>query len=163
MKELLIVRSVSFQQLDLNLPKIRSKFPNYNLNILTHAHGVKLAEKYDDINQIYIYDYKESFNFKHKSKSLKDKKFDILIIPVSNITGAGFANVFSFALTIKSKKKYMCNLVSDIKYISNLNIITKVIINFIYKGLAYILTFILALLLIPILIINIIFKKEGKI
>ncbi|MDG0794581.1 hypothetical protein OMP38_29885 [Cohnella ginsengisoli] len=59
MQEVLIVRSVGFQQLDNNLPKIKEKFPNSRLSILTHEHGVKLAEKYGDIDRIYSYPYKK--------------------------------------------------------------------------------------------------------
>lgn len=160
MKELLIIRSVSFQQLDLNLPAIIRKFPNYNISILTHEHGVNLAKKYNNIKKIYVYKYKESFSFKRKAKNLNNKTFDILIIPVTNMTGTGFGNVFSFALTIKANKKYMCNLVSNITYITNLKIVSDIITNFIYKILSLILAILSGILLLPYTIYK--FRKKES-
>ncbi len=46
MKNILIIRSVSFQQLDLNLPAIKEKYSPCSISLLTHEHGVKLAEQF---------------------------------------------------------------------------------------------------------------------
>lgn len=122
MKEILIIRSVSFQQLDLNLPQVEKQYPSHKISLLTHEHGIKLAQKYKNIHNIYSYSYKEGFKYGNKVVDLKDKNFDIVIIPVTNISGVGFLNVLRFSKMIKAKKRVICNIVSEFKEISDLNI-----------------------------------------
>lgn len=162
MKELLIIRSASFQQLDLNLPEIKKKFPNYKISILTHEHGVKLAEKYEDIEQIYIYDYKDGFSIKRKVKKFQNKVFDALIVPVTNVSGAGFSNVFLFSLSIKAKKKYQCNVISEIKEYTNKNIIIGECRRFICKIIAGVCTVGFVIGIISLLIAKLLGKQVGK-
>jgi hypothetical protein len=114
MKRLLIIRSASMQQLDKNLKTIIKKFPDYEYHMLTHEHSVKLVEKYDVIKKIIVYPYKESFSIKRKVPELKKETYDVVIIPVTNLTGSGFFNVFQFSLSLKAKKRVVCNLVSDL-------------------------------------------------
>ncbi len=114
MKKLLIVRSASMQQLDKNLKTIIKKFPDYEYHMLTHEHSVKLVEKYDVIKKIIVYPYKESFSIKRQVPELKNETYDVVIIPVANLTGAGFFNVFQFSLSLKAKKRVVCNLISDL-------------------------------------------------
>ena len=115
MKKVLIIRSVSFQQLDLNLPAIKEKYKDCSICLLTHEHGVKLAEKYSDINEIYVYPYKEGFNINNKVKELENLEFESVVVPVTNITGGGFFNVLKFSKSIKCRERVMCNVISDIK------------------------------------------------
>lgn len=162
MKELLIIRSVSFQQLDLNLKEIKKKFPNYTVSILTHEHGVKLAEKYEDINNIYIYPYKDGFSIKRNVEEFHNKTFEALIVPVTNISGTGFSNVFLFTLSIKAKRKYQCNVISEIKKYTNTKIIFIEFIRLIYKVVAGICTLVFSIGITIILIGQILGKAIGK-
>lgn len=155
MKELLIIRSVSFQQIDLNLPEIKKKFPDYKISILTHEHGIELAKKYKDICHIYVYGYSGAFKKKNRVKALMNKKFDAVIIPVTNITGVGFLNVLKYGFTIKSKEYYMCNVISDIKIITRNKITGEYIkgaVNSIISGIMIIPLLVLGL---PYLLIQI--------
>ncbi|WP_238916543.1 hypothetical protein [Clostridium sp. YIM B02555] len=115
MKNILIIRSVSFQQLDLNLPAINEKYAPCNISLLTHEHGVKLAEKYSDIENIYVYPHKNGFNISNKVKELFDINFDVVVVPVTNINGGGFFNVLKFSKSINAKERVMCNVISEIK------------------------------------------------
>lgn len=115
MKKILIIRSVSFQQLDLNLPAVKEKYNDCSICLLTHEHGVKLAEKYSDIDEIYVYPYKEGFNINNKVKELENIDFEAVVVPVTNITGGGFFNVLKFSKSIKCRERVMCNVISDIK------------------------------------------------
>ncbi|WP_286885380.1 hypothetical protein [Aneurinibacillus sp. UBA3580] len=118
MKTLLIIRSASMQQLDKNLVEIEKKFPGYEIHMLTHEHSVKLVEKYKSIKKVYVYPYKEGFQARNKVAELQGKAFDGILIPVTNITGAGFFNVLRFSLTLRAKQRFICNLVSDIWEVS---------------------------------------------
>lgn len=114
MKKLLIIRSASMQQLDKNLKTIIQKFPDYEYHILTHEHSVKLVEKYNVIKKTIVYPYRESFSIKRQVPELQNETYDVVIIPVANLTGAGFFNVFQFSLSLKAKKRVVCNLISDL-------------------------------------------------
>lgn len=154
MKELLIIRSVSFQQLDLNLPEIMKRFPGYRISILTHEHGVELAKKYKEISHIYVYPYTESFHKKHKVPALKNKVFDAVIIPVTNITGVGFLNVLAYGLNIRSREYYMCNVVSDISQVSIGMIHSKRAHGALYQGISWAVTLLLSVVMIPVVCIG---------
>jgi ADP-heptose:LPS heptosyltransferase len=152
-KRLLIIRSASFQQLDQNLPEILKAFPGYSIHMLTHAHGLEAASKYSSIDKIYTYPYKDSFSRKRKPpEEMKSRSFDVVIVPVSNRTGAGFLNVQLFSLTIKAKKRYLCNMISEFKEILPGFLIAKYVQNKLFSILALMLTFLISipiLLLIP--------------
>ncbi|RXT04465.1 glycosyltransferase family 9 protein [Ammoniphilus sp. CFH 90114] len=151
MKELLIIRSVSLQQLDKNLPVIKELFPDHRINLLAHEHGVKLVEKYRDIDRVYVYPFKGSFSAKQPVNELKSKEFDAIIVPVGNLTGAGFHNVLEFSLTLNGKKRWMCNLVSELRELSPLQIQTRRWKNSLYAGLSTLLTSVISLFLLPVL------------
>jgi ADP-heptose:LPS heptosyltransferase len=111
-KKALIIRSASFQQLDKNLPEILKNLSEYQFDLLTHEHGVRLAEKYAQIDKIFIYPYRASFHRKSRVKELEKESYDAVIVLVTNLTGAGFLNVIQYATTIRSREYLLCNLVS---------------------------------------------------
>ena len=117
MKEILIIRSVSFQQLDKNLPVVKERYPDHKISVLTHEHGALLARKYKDVETVYVYPFREGFSCKNKADGIKDKFFDVVIIPVANITAAGFFNVLKFSLSIKAGRRMICNVVSEMREI----------------------------------------------
>lgn len=139
MKKLLIIRSVSFQQLDTNLKTIKEEFPKHEIHLLTHEHGEKLAKKYKDIKKIWIYPYKQGFGYNKRCKELKKERFDDLIVPCTNLSGTGFMNVFLFSLTIPAKR-YWCNMISEIKPFYSINIIIWWMRSQVYKLIALILS-----------------------
>lgn len=162
MKELLIIRSVSFQQLDKNLVAIIEKYPDYKISLLTHEHGVFLAQKYKDINKIYVYPYTSGFQLGKKVADLKGKIFDTVIIPVTNLTGVGFFNVLLFSLSIRSKKRIVCNVISELWEITPRVILGLALMNWMIAAVSKILTAIVAipvLLLLPVKLLTI--QKKG--
>jgi hypothetical protein len=150
MKEVLIIRSVSFQQLDLNLAAITERYRGCRISILTHEHGLLLAQKYQDIDQVYVYPFKEGFNFLRPVKELRGKVFDTVIIPVSNLSGAGFLNVLFFSLTIKCQSRTICNLVSELRPVTPGQIIRRSVTNKAWSLISLLLTLFLA---IPVLLL----------
>lgn len=162
MKKLLIIRSVSFQQLDLNLPEIKKRFPDYEISLLTHAHGVALAEKYQDIAKVYVYDYTGGFSVKNKVLDLEGKSFDALLVPVTNLTGCGFLNVLAFGTKIKSREYYMCNVVSEITKTGRAKVFWKRCLEGIQKVLAFLLAIPCAVIGIGGLLINLKGMKKSS-
>lgn len=156
MKNILIIRSVSFQQLDLNLPAIKEKYGECKISLLTHEHGVKLAEKYSDIEKIYVYPYKDGFNIANKVKELADIKFDVVVVPVTNINGGGFFNVLKFSKSINTKERVICNVISDISSFTMGNIYLLEIKSFLMKVIAILVIVIIS----PIILITLLFKLK---
>lgn len=159
MQNVLIIRSVSFQQIDLNLKAICEKYKDSKINMLTHEHGVKLAEKYSVINDIYVYPYKSGFESRNRVKELQNSKFDVVIVPVTNLSGVGFFNVLKYALTVKADKIVMCNVISDLKEINRFSIYVMEAKNCLFKFVAAIFTIIFGILSAPFLMIKL---KNSK-
>ena len=114
MKRLLTIRSASFQQLDNNFPLIRSHFPEHEIHLLTHEHGRKLAEKYAFVSKVIVYPTAGNFSSAVHLPELKGDKYDDVLVPVTNLSGAGFANVFAFALSLSAGSVHQCNLIGKI-------------------------------------------------
>lgn len=140
MKRLLIVRSVSFQQLDLNLPEIKKKFPEHEICLLTHPHGVELAKKYNDIDKVYTYDYTGAFQSRNKVKEIEGVDFDVVIVPVTNISGSSFENVLQYGISIKAQEYFMCNMISEFTNLTKYGIMIRRIKHGFFRVCACILT-----------------------
>lgn len=136
MNEVLIIRSSSFQQLDKNMPEIVRRFPDCRISLLTHEHGVQPARKYRELDHIYVYPHTASFHPRRRAPELSGKAFDAVIVLVANLSGSGFLNVLRFTLTIRAKRHYLCNLVSDIQEVTSASIRLKHALNMCYKALA---------------------------
>jgi len=160
MQELLIIRSAGFQQLDKNLSEIIRRFPNHRISLLTHEHGVQPARKYKDIDRIYVYPYTEGFHARRKVPDFKGKPFDAVIVLVSNLSGSGFSNVMRFSLTIRAKRRYICNLVSEIREVTAAGIRMKHVLNVCFAGLAGCATVIAALFATVFLLVQ--WKRIAK-
>lgn len=157
MKEILIIRSVSFQQLDLNLPAIKDKYGECRISLLTHEHGVKLAEKYSDIEKIYVYPYKSGFSIDNKVHELENKEFDVVVVPVTNINGGGFFNVLKFSKSIKCSERVICNVVSNITNFTMGDIYLREVTSFLMKFVSIIGT----ILISPIILLMLLIKLKS--
>lgn len=137
MKEkVLIIRSVSFQQLDKNIMEIQKQFPNCEFELLTHSHGVKRSRRYPEISRIIDYESKKNFSGYHCPLELKKADYKAVVVPVTNIQGVGFLNVLFLATRIQAKKIYICNLVSEIWQLRLGKIYLKMILASIFSVLA---------------------------
>lgn len=117
MRRLLIIRSASFQQLDKNLASIRARFPAHEIHLLTHEHGRRLAEKYAVVDRVLIYPKEGPFSAVGGSTGLTQGNYEDLVVLVSNLSGAGFTNVFEFAAALPGDHIHQCNLVGEIREI----------------------------------------------
>jgi hypothetical protein len=150
LKEILIIRSVSFQQLDKNLPVIRRAFAPCRISILTHQHGRVLAEKYGDLDRVYVYPFSGAFRWAKKIPDLPGRRFDAIIIPVSNLSGVGFLNVLLFSLGIQAQERWICNLRSDLRRIDKARLMGQAMVSFMIRILAGMTT----MLLTPFLLLT---------
>lgn len=162
-KKILIIRSVSFQQLDVNMLRIAGNFPpdEYDYWLLTHTHGVNIARKYPAIKEIIDYGYRRNFSPFHLPSGIKKESFNAVIIPVTNITGMGFLNVKLLAYRCKSATLLQCNLVSQFTPVSRKRLLLETGRSFIWGILAGGGTALLALAA-PFLLLAGIFKRSNK-
>lgn len=161
-KKILIIRSVSFQQLDKNLDRIKETFPEPDtiFYLLTHSHGIERAGKYRLLSEIIDYQSRKDFSFFHLPKRLKKEKFHAVVVPVTNKSGAGFLNVFAMALRIKAEKIYRCTPGSDIRRTPRKEIFYRLFKATFYSALAFILT-LGSLLILPFLILIAFFLRKS--
>jgi hypothetical protein len=114
MARLLIVRSTSFQQLDDNFVHVLRRFPSHEIHLLTHAHGKELASKYAAVTKVLVYPHSSNFRSGTPIPEMSGQSYDDIMVPVSNLGGGGFANVFAFALSLCGGRIHRCNLVGEI-------------------------------------------------
>lgn len=159
MARLLIIRSVGLQQLDKTLPAVRAAYPNHEIHVLTHAHAAEAVRSYQDVDHTHIYPYREGFSMFRPFR--EGGPWDVVIVPVGNLTGAGFFNVFLFAARFKSKTFAWVNLVESIQPFQKLGLLAKGIGQILYYVFALISTIILSPFLFILLPIMCIFLR-GK-
>jgi hypothetical protein len=153
MLDILIVRSAPIQQLDASLLKIKQKFNNPNLSILSHEHSIELLNKYGGIKKCITYPFKESFDISRKAKFDAGEKFDHAVVMVGNLTGCGFQNVLFFTLSLPVRKIWVCNLIGELTPRSRAGIILKSFRNQLFKFTAFLSTAIFCLFACPLLFI----------
>jgi len=155
MKKILIIRSVSLQLLDKQLPKILEYFGKENeYNLLTHAHSIERCKKYKGLREILKYENKRDFNLFGFPKDLKERYYDIVIIPFSNITGSGFLNVLLFSLRIKATSLYTINSRGKILKLNKVKIIRKTFFSLFNSIISVLSTIIVSPFLLIFFIIN---------
>ena len=158
----MIIRSVSFQQLDKNLCRIKEMFPTPGTTfyLLTHSHGIERAGKYRVFSEVIDYQSRKDFSFFHLPRRLKKEKFHAVIVPVTNKTGAGFLNVFASALRIKAEKIYRCTPASDIRQVPRKEIISKLMKATFFSAMAFLFTLV-SLVILPFLILGALFLRKS--
>ena len=158
-KKILIIRSISMQQLDNLMSKLYTEYPEDDLYILTHSHAIKRCEKYKNITEIIDYERINNFSIFHIPKNINEHDFDIIIIPVTNISGVGFFNVFLMSLRIKSKKLFLYNLQSKKKERKKREIIFNFFKSILFSTISIFVTIILSPFIISHLLISKIITK----
>jgi len=183
-KKILIIRSVSFQQLDKNLAAIAKQFPvgggQWELHLLTHSHGIPQARSYKAISQLIDYGSRGNFSFFHlprcfkKSKSApgdrgasgadnkEEKGYEAIVVPVTNKSGAGFLNVLFMSLRIPTRSIYMCNLLSEIWKVSRKRIVFLALKSCFFSLFAAVMILPLLILFLSVFLVFQVIGRPGK-
>jgi hypothetical protein len=107
MADVLIIRSVGLQQLDLLLPRLVAAFKGQRLVLLTHPHSLEAVSKYPELAEVLAYTHKGSYQ-PWRRVALGGRRFDSVIVPVSSLEGGGFFNVLAFAATLPARQLMLC-------------------------------------------------------
>lgn len=105
---ILIIRSTSNQHLALVVRRLKEEYPQATMDVLTHTHSVESIGELDGIRDIVSYPPSQYFT-PFLLPALK-KKYPVVVVPVSNLTGSGYENVLLLALRLKKEKIFLCNL-----------------------------------------------------
>ena len=160
MKNILVIRCTNLQHLDKVFEKLRCDFPGAKTALLTHRHGALAAGAYTDT--VAVYPYTENYGYLRPMKSLNAMNFDAVIVPVGNISGSGFLNVFLFTLTIKAASRFTCNTALELKPLSKAKIIGLLLRNTLYAAAAGALTIAAGAVLLAGWPVFTILTKGGK-
>ena len=111
----LLIRSVSFQQLDRIWPQLMRTFPDHQFSILTHQHSLETAAGYAEVVEVIPYPSKGSFQFWRLPYPVRSRQWDLVIVPVGNSSGSGFLNVYLAAMAMSAKQRFQVNLAGEFR------------------------------------------------
>ncbi|ABZ83334.1 hypothetical protein HM1_1242 [Heliomicrobium modesticaldum Ice1] len=111
----LVIRSVPFQQMDKIIPALTREFPGHRLAVLTHPHGVQMASSYAEVDEVIPYSQPGSFDREYIPEAVKARVWDVVIVPVANVSGSGFYNVLRFGAAIAALSRFLINLPGELK------------------------------------------------
>lgn len=168
-KKVLIIRSVSFQQLDQNLAALVKEFPSesYELHLLTHNHGIERAKSYEALSAVIDYERRGNFSAFFvpqtlKKKTLKKNIYEAVVVPVTNRTGLGFLNVQWLAFRIPARKILICNMLSELRTVSRPGIVLHGVQSLLFSILAGLGTAVMGLIMIPYLLFRLLVSQKKK-
>lgn len=161
-EKVLIIRSASLQQLDQNLPAIREFFPDCQIDLLTHPHNLVHCRKYKDIGQILAYNTSGNYSWRYCPAKVIRSDYKAVLVLVANVSGAGFLNVQLLATRLKAKEIYLCNLRSELIYVSRRKIFLKLLRNLVIFPLVCLLFIPISVLGMGWLVLSRIFTGSAK-
>ena len=149
MKKLLVIRSVSFQQLDLQSENLGKRFVGYESHLLTHPHGADIAGTLNGFDEVITYQKSGNFSFWHYDRKSIAKNYDAVVIPICNKAVFGYLNVIFFSLRIATSARYICDGHGNINKLSPWDILKMLGLSAIAKPVALLLS---TLSILPIII-----------
>lgn len=136
MKNLLVIRSVSFQQLDLQSENLGKRFMGYKTHLLTHPHGSDIAGTLNGFDKVITYPKSGNFSFWHYDKNSIVKNYDAVVIPICNKAVFGYLNVIFFSLRIATSARYICDGHGNINKLSPWDITKMLALSAVAKPVA---------------------------
>lgn len=125
LSDVLIIRSVGLQQLDLLLPLLAERFSGQRLVLLTHAHSLEAVSKYPQLAEVITYPHKGSFQPWRRAPELAGRRFETLIAPVTSLDGGGFFNVLTFAASLPANQMLLCRPSGELEPLTRLKLLRQ--------------------------------------
>lgn len=105
---ILIIRSTSIQHLALVIRRVSSLYPGARIDVLAHSHSVESVKQMNGVSSIIAYPSTRDFS-PFIIGCLPLNNYHLVVVPVSNISGAGYENVLLLALRFRKKQVVLCN------------------------------------------------------
>jgi hypothetical protein len=109
-KKILIIRSSRFWHIRAILDELKEKFPDIRFSLLV-SEGTQKSEIKSNLEEVeeILFWKGEKFNiFKYgykRIKELKQKKFDLIVIPYNDLIGRGYWHIELFSLIVTNAEK----------------------------------------------------------
>ncbi|MBI5187389.1 MAG: hypothetical protein HZA01_16910 [Nitrospinae bacterium] len=105
---ILIIRSTSIQHLALVIRRVSSLYPGARIDVLAHPHSVESVKQMSGVNSIITYPSASDFS-PFAIGDFPRNSYPLVVVPVSNMSGAGYENVLLLALRFRKRQIVMCN------------------------------------------------------
>ncbi len=162
MDKVLILRSVSLQQLDRNLPAIQAAFPGAEFHLLTHPHALGECRKYPGLAQVLPLPSAGPFSPWRLPPGLRREGYAAAVVPVANRSGAGFLNVFLAAWATGARSVYGCNLVSEMNRVSRPGLLLRWLRGWLLRAAALLPFLPLAVAALPVLAAGLLLGRRVR-
>ena len=110
---ILVIKSVSFKELDIALEHVKNEQPDHEIELLLHAPSVLLDEVYPFINRFHFYVEEGKIEKKYLPSEVKKTRYDEVVVPVNKRFGRGFYNVLLAAKSIEAERIIMYEIGKD--------------------------------------------------
>ncbi|MBI5747635.1 MAG: hypothetical protein HZA00_00810 [Nitrospinae bacterium] len=154
--KILFIKSTSIQHLALSFEKVIERFTHNSqltthhliIDVLAHPHTVDSLKGFGFINHIISYNSTGNFSpfhvFRRYVRNLRRIKYDMVVIPFNNLSGAGYENVMAVAVCTGARQIVTCNRTGDTKVLDINKALLKVVMGYSYYPIAMLMTVVLS-------------------
>jgi len=145
----LLIRATSVQHTAYVIQRLQNVYPGTKIDIMTHPHASESVKDLLKEGSIIPYRYKGNFSLMgilitSLLVKLRQRNYDMVIIPTENTYGTGYENVIALAVFLLPKQVVLCNKGGEISIMSLSKSILLLAKTFFYYPFALINTIALA-------------------
>ncbi|MBI4378769.1 MAG: hypothetical protein HY578_06715 [Nitrospinae bacterium] len=168
--KILFIKSTSLQHLALSFEKVMEAIKSYKfevlslkgntfpqnsilntqdltIDVLAHSHVTDSLKGFGFIDKIIKYNSLSNFSpiniFRGYFRDIRRERYDMVVVPFNNISGAGYENVMAMAVCTGAGNIATCNKMGEVKLITYKNALFKTIKGYLYYPLALLMTVVL--------------------
>jgi hypothetical protein len=165
--KILFIKSTSLQHLALSFEKVMEAvksykfevlslkgktFPQYSIlntqdftiDVLAHSHAFDSLKGFGFIDKIIKYNFLSNFSpiniFRGYFRDIRRERYDMVVVPFNNISGAGYENVMAMAVCTGAENIATCNKMGEVKLIPYKNALLKTMKGYLFYPLALLMT-----------------------
>ncbi|MBI3582468.1 MAG: hypothetical protein HY096_00780 [Nitrospinae bacterium] len=162
--KILFIKSTSIQHLALSFERVMERFKcgvrnaecgitsKIQIDVLAHPHAVDSLKGFGFINRIIPYNSKGNFSplhiFRGYISNIRKEKYDMVIVPFNNMSGAGYENVMALAICTGAGHIVTCNRTGDTKALDIKKALLRVVRGYFYYPLALLMTVALSVIVV---------------
>jgi hypothetical protein len=103
----LLLRSISFQLLDLQWPRLTGRFAGQPVTILTHDHSLAEASGYPGVSRVIRYPGRGRFHWRMARQAVAGQHYRQLVVPLSTAGGGGQLNLVWAGLMLPADERWL--------------------------------------------------------
>ncbi|MEK6591123.1 MAG: hypothetical protein AABZ11_10650 [Nitrospinota bacterium] len=159
--KILFIKSTSLQHLALSFEKVMELPPPTHsqdgcpalltkegggvvIDVLAHSHAFDSLKGFGFIDKIIKYNSLSNFSpiniFRGYFRDIRRERYDMVVVPFNNISGAGYENVMAMAVCTGAGNIATCNKMGEVKLIPYKNALLKTMKGYLFYPLALLMT-----------------------